>query len=141
MASYTNGFTPVSAAGDLMFLLMLFMFCFFIGFAAMFFYLIKRMDDQVKVLSDEHAQIKVLLRAMESRIDKITRLENLNAVFKNQMEADGLMPAGMAEQNAAGHDPLLHLSFEQPHNPEMNMGQKLDLTPVAKSWDMGLDSK
>jgi len=120
-----------------MFLLMLFMFCFFLGFVAMFCYLIKHLNEQARTLSDEHAQIRVLMRAMESRLDKITHLERLNAAFQSQMEADGLTPPGMeAKDGAPGHDPLLHLNFDQPHNPEMNMGQKLDLTPPAKNWDM-----
>lgn len=120
-----------------MFALMLFMFFFFLGFVAMFMFLLKRINDHFKSMSDEHAQLRVLMRAMESRLDKITHLEQLNAAFKSQMEADGLVPPEMrAPDTSAGHDPLLHLSFEQPHDPEMNMGQKLDLTPPVKNWDL-----
>lgn len=120
-----------------MFKLMLFMFCFFMGSIAMFIYVLRRMAEQTRTLSDEHAQLRVLMRAMESRLDKITHLEVINANYQRQMEADGLIPAGMEKTDtSAGHDPLLHLSFEQPHHPEINMGQKLDFTPSDKSWDL-----
>lgn len=120
-----------------MFKLMLFMFCFFIGSIAMFIYVLRRMAEHARVLSDEHAQLRVLMRAMESRLDKITHLETINANYQRQMEADGLTPATMEMHDvSAGHDPLLHLSFEQSHNPEINMGQKLAITPPDKSWDL-----
>lgn len=120
-----------------MFKLMLFMFCFFIGSIAMFIYVLKRMAEHARTLSDEHAQLRVLMRAMESRLDKITHLETINANYQRQMEADGLTPAGMETHDiSAGHDPLLHLSFEQPHNPEINMGQKLVIAQPDKSWDL-----
>lgn len=120
-----------------MFALMLFMFFFFLGFVAMFFYLLKRMDEQARTLGDEHAQLRVLLRAMESRIEKIAHMERLTAMYEQKLEADGLgQPMPEDGQDVAAHDPLLHLSFEEPHNPEENMGRKLNLTPPQKNWDL-----
>lgn len=113
-----------------MFALMLFLFFFFLGCMAMFFYLLRRLDEQTRTFSDEHAQLRVLLRALESRLDKIVQIEKINSLFQGQMEGDN------AQDEDAGHDPLLHLSFEQPQ--EMNMGQKLDLKPAAKNWDLEL---
>lgn len=114
-----------------MFALMLFMFFFFLGFVAMFFYTLKRLDEQTRSLSDEHAQLRVLLRALESRLDKMVQIEKINSLFQGQMEAGSAMP-----ENSSGHDPLLHLSFEHPQ--DINMGQKLDLKPAAKNWDLEL---
>lgn len=124
-----------------MFLLMIFMFCFFIGFVAMFFYVLHRMDEQIRGLNDEHAQLRVLLRAMESRLEKMAHAERSNALFQGQIESSEI---GMAEQPqndlTASTDPLLHLSFEAPASPVANVGRKLDITPKSKIWDLELST-
>lgn len=121
-----------------MFLLMLFMFCFFLGSIAMFFYLLKRLDNQTRILADEHAQMRVLLRAMESRLEKISQMERLNALMRGDLDPNTVLPgeSGDADETA-GHDPLLHLSFEKFQSPEgqVNPGLSLDIEP--KNWDMG----
>lgn len=119
-----------------MFLLMLFMFCFFLGFIAMFIYLLGKMESQTKALADEHAQIRVLLRAIESRLEKLSQMEKLNALMRGETEA-GQTGTGGSGDEAAGRDPLLHLSFDKPQIPggHVDPGLSLDLDPV--SWDLG----
>lgn len=120
-----------------MFLLMLFMFCFFIGFVAMFAYLLKRMDGQARSLADEHAQLRVLLRAIESRLEKIAQLEKLNSLRLGQIDPDDLIHSGNEETDgAAGHDPLLHLSFEKPQKLEGQVDPGLSLEIEPGPWDM-----
>lgn len=118
-----------------MFMLMLFMFFFFLGSIAMFMYLLKKLDTLGRALSDEHAQMRVLLRAMESRLDKIAQTEKINALFNANMDTDAGLPGeNTGQDEPAGHDPLLHLSFEKPQNLDgsVDPGLSLDLEPG--SW-------
>lgn len=122
-----------------MFLLMLFMFFFFLGFVAMFMYLLRRLDNQTKTLADEHAQLRVLLRAMESRLDKLGQMERISSAYQSQLR-DGEMAAAQKDtSDAAGRDPLLHLSFEKPRGIEgdVDPGLSLDLEPGG--WDLSTD--
>lgn len=100
-----------------MFSLMLFMFLFFIGFLAAYYYLLKKIDDNSRQLSEECAQIRVLVRAAESRLDRLTK-ENETC------------PESAAQEETApcGRDPLLHLSFEEPPKPDMEL--RLDEPPA-----------
>ena len=124
-----------------MFVLMLFMFFFFVGFAAMFYYLLRRLDLQARFLSDEHAQMRVLLRALESRMDKMSTQPGGRPAFAEQpsprdefgVSVEDLDPRG----GMAGHDSLLHLSFEEPQNPELALRDpalelKLDEPPARR---------
>lgn len=125
-----------------MFALMLFMFLFFLGFLVMFIYLLGKLNRQSKALSDEHAQLRVLLRAMESRLDKMAQMERLNAVLQGKLDSDAILPGESAnEDDSAGHDPLLHLSFEKPRNiaGDVDPGLSLDLEPG--SWNLGVPQK
>lgn len=101
-----------------MFSLLIFMFCFFLGFIAMFLYSLKKRESYFKSLNDEHAQLRVLLRAMESRLDHMEKYLGLCAGLGNtHFQADKEMPAEKASaemKGTGGHDPLLHLSFEEP---------------------------
>lgn len=114
-----------------MFMLMLFMFCFFLGFLAMFIYLLGRLDRQARIMSDEHAQLRVLLRAMESRLEKMAQREKINAMLQGQTEAEAALPGERIDGDIAGHDPLLHLSFDRPRTLDGNLdpGLTLDLDP------------
>lgn len=97
-----------------MFNLMIFMFCFFLGIAAMFFYLSRKLDNMARALIDEHAQSRVLLRAMESRLDSLA--------------APAEKPARARREEGPATDPLLHLSFDEPAEPEKSLGREtLDL--------------
>lgn len=83
-----------------MFSLMLFMFFFFLGLLAVLWLMQRRNDQQFRALNEDNAQLRVLLRALESRLDS------------RGAEASG------KEENTAQEDPLLHLSFDrQPEAP------------------------
>lgn len=110
-----------------MFELMAFMFFFFLGIICLFWALFKKMDTQTRTLADEHAQMRVLLRAMESRLDKITQFEKINAMFQGNMGAEAALPGENAAETDAAHDPLLHLSFDQPHPAKNTINPGLDL--------------
>lgn len=102
-----------------MFSLMLFMFLFLLAFLAMYYYLLKKIDNNYRQLSEEHAQLRVLLRALESRMDKLP----------GQDEASGEFPKPVAEEDPAARDPLLHLSFEAASQPgkEFYQNNKVEL--------------
>lgn len=113
-----------------MFFAMLFMFCFFIGSMAMFLYLLWRLDGIAHILSDEHAQMRVLLRAMESRLDKISHVEKISAILQGQTE-------DAQEANAkSAHDSLLHLSFEKPQDIKAPVDPGLDLNMDEQGWEL-----
>lgn len=106
-----------------MFPLLLFMFCFFLGSIAMFFYSLKKRENQFRSLNDEHAQLRVLLRAMESRLDNIEKYLGNNP----ELESSASCPEGVEsgqevaeemERKKQEHDPLLRLSFEAPDKME-----------------------
>lgn len=88
-----------------MYSLMIFMFLFFLGFLAAYYYLLKKMDAGFRQLSEECAQIRVLVRAAESRLDGLT------------VDAEPATP----EKDPSARDPLLHLSFEEAPRPEMEL--------------------
>lgn len=123
-------------AGVLMFMLMLFMFCFFLGFMAMYFYLLKKLDAQSRAMNEEHAQMRVLLRAMESRLDKIAQTQRVSAMLQGNLDPGAVLPGEGGEEDADS-DSLLHLSFEKPQNLDgaVNPGLSLDLEPAP--WQIG----
>lgn len=98
-----------------MFSLLVFMFCFFIGSLVMFFYSLKKRESQFKSLSEENAQLRVLLRAMESRLDNMEKYMALCAGFKKPSLSDESEPCPPESQENSTPDPLLHLSFEDPN--------------------------
>ncbi len=85
-----------------MFSIMLFIFLCFLGMLAVLFYMLRSQERLCRILRDEHAQMRVLLRATESRLDA------LSGVAGPALRPTGVVPA---------HDPLLHLSFEDPLQP------------------------
>lgn len=96
--------------------LMIFMFCFFLGFAALFLHLARKMDAMTRQLSDEHAQLRVLMRAMESRLEHLEIIEaDANMAMPDTTQADEGAPQ-KPETEAANNDPLLHLSFDAPRS-------------------------
>lgn len=100
--------------------LMGFMFFFLLSFIAMFFFFIKKQENFFRELSDEHAQLRVLLRAMECRLDHLCGEKRSAALAEQECETD-------AAGNAPGHDPLLHLSFEEPQTIDAEFDPALDL--------------
>lgn len=125
-----------------MFSIMLFIFLCFFGILAVLVYMLRTQERLVQQLRDEHAQVRVLLRAVESRLDYLdgtrpadagadarlqtdqpgtqaTPAEMFGAAnplenFPGQTRAARLTPVhdGRAADMAA--DPLLHLSFDPP---------------------------
>lgn len=80
-----------------MFSIMLFIFLCFSGILAVLFHMLRSQERLCRALRDEHAQLRVLLRAVESRLDRL----------------DG-SAAARPTPPAAADDPLLRLSFEAP---------------------------
>lgn len=117
-----------------MYALMIFMFCFFLGSLAMFIYSSQKRENLGRALSDEHAQLRVLLRAMESRLDNMEKLLAIQTMPKDAANSAGTADHGSfvavehsQNQEPAGHDPLLHLSFEDPARKDKHMDGGLDL--------------
>ncbi len=91
--------THSDVARPAMFSIMLFIFLCFSGMLAVLYHLLRSQERLCRALRDEHAQLRVLLRAVESRLD---RLDGSTA------------PRPTPTQAAPADDPLLHLSFEAP---------------------------
>lgn len=96
-----------------MFTVMVFLFFFFLGVLLLFWYYNHRLARQFQELSEEHAQLRVLLRALESRIEGVAALEKVRPTGAEQPRPQVDTPSG--------HDPLLHLSFDK--NP---LGESLN---------------
>lgn len=97
-----------------MFSAMLFMFFCFFGILAMFFYVLWRLEQIAKSLKEENTQLRVLLRALESRMDYLAQI---------CLAEKGQIPDSSdtrARADMAGIDPLLHLSFDEPWRPVGN---------------------
>lgn len=110
-----------------MFSALLFMFFCFFGILAALFYLLKRQEEAQQLLRDEHAQLRVLLRALESRLEYLAAV-TLDPEQARRTEAH--LPKETTPGNAVPHphlngapacasdaDPLLRLSFEEPKTP------------------------
>ena len=90
-----------------MFQIMIFLFFFFIGVLGVIWYHNRILLRQLNDLSDEHAQLRVLLRALESRLDGILALEKINS------EKDSGKIDNKERDVPSAQDPLLHLSFDK----------------------------
>lgn len=93
-----------------MFSIMLFIFLCFFGILAVLYHMLRSQEKLCKSLHEEHAQMRVLLRSLESRLDAIDAVETAAAPAGNRSAAR-LAPRS-APQPA--EDPLLHLSFDEP---------------------------
>lgn len=96
-----------------MFSLMIFMLFFFFGLIAMLWYMFRASERQFQGLKEEIAQVRVLVRALESRVAN-NGVEEKSAAQKQNPDVDG-----------SRADPLLHLSFEGqaklPSGPELDL--------------------
>ena len=112
-----------------MFSALLFIFFCFFGILAALFYMLKRQEQAWQLLRDEHAQLRVLLRALESRLEYLATV-TLDPEQARRAEARAAAPTGENAPSAAprdenpagpigasGTDPLLRLSFEEPEAP------------------------
>ena len=111
-----------------MFSALLFIFFCFFGILAALFYLLKRQEQAWQLLRDEHAQLRVLVRALESRLEYLAavcldpeqarRAEAPGASETgNGKPAPGSAPRENSPAGTSGTDPLLRLSFEEPEAP------------------------
>lgn len=107
-----------------MFQIMLFIFFCFFGILAMFFYIQWRQEQIARTLKEENTQLRVLLRALESRLDYLAQIclsEN-----GNNREIAGNDPKTRGD--LASTDPLLHLSFDEPgESPSSSRNSGLDI--------------
>lgn len=79
--------------------IMFFIFLSFVGTAAMLFYAMRCQERQCRQLRDDNAELRVLIRALESRLDA-PRIPS--------------GPAASAQEPDPARDPLLHLNFDSP---------------------------
>lgn len=109
-----------------MFSALLFIFFCFFGILAALFYLLKRQEQAWQLLRDEHAQLRVLVRSLESRLEYLAAV-CLDPEQARRAEARAAQEAGDEKRGgpsapdrpagASGTDPLLRLSFEEPESP------------------------
>ena len=95
-----------------MFSIMLFIFLCFFGILAVLYHMLRSQEKLCKSLHEEHAQMRVMLRSLESRLD------DLDVAAPAAAAGDGATrlaprPASHAAAQPA-EDPLLHLSFGDP---------------------------
>lgn len=102
-----------------MFSLMLFIFLCFLGMLAVQFYMLRSQERLNRALREEHAQVRVLLRAVEARLDALG------------CPAAPKVAETVVQATPASQDPLLHLSFDAPAAPQA--------APRAPAVDPGLD--
>ena len=93
-----------------MFSLMLFIFLCFLGMLAVQFYMLRSQERLNRALRDEHAQMRVLLRAMEARLDAL----GCTAVSASLGCPAPKLAETAVQATPAAQDPLLHLSFDAP---------------------------
>ncbi|MBD5608393.1 MAG: hypothetical protein HDQ93_06030 [Desulfovibrio sp.] len=104
-----------------MFELMIFMILFFVGMVAVIWYLIVKIESATRQASEERAQLRVLLRAMESRMETISIAKSASETGENSTSAS-------LETPRPSYDPLLRLNFDEPPTPEEDFArQKLEL--------------
>ena len=110
-----------------MFSALLFIFFCFFGILAALFYLHKRQEQAWQLLRDEHAQLRVLTRALESRLEYLAtvcldpeqarRTGDGSAQEGEARQAGAYPPLDETPAGPSGTDPLLRLSFEEPETP------------------------
>ena len=87
--------------------LMIFIFLCFLGMQGMLFFMLRNQEKMCQTLREEHAQTRLLLRALESRLENTMRGTVPPVGLDSPQEAE----------NIPQHDPLLHLSFDEPAAP------------------------
>lgn len=112
-----------------MFSIMLFIFLCFFGILAVLYHMLRSQEKLCRALHEEHAQMRVLLRSLESRLDALDVTEPADAEFSHKGAARlAPRPAPQPAQ-----DPLLHLSFDEP-------AQSVSVTPdVDPALDLHFD--
>ena len=95
-----------------MFSIMLFIFLCFFGILAVLYHMLRSQEKLCKSLHEEHAQMRVMLRSLESRLDDLD-VAAPAAAAGNGATRLAPRPASHAAAQPA-QDPLLHLSFGDP---------------------------
>lgn len=80
--------------------IMIFMFLCFSGLVVMFYYILRNQEKFYESMRDEHAQMRVMLRVMESRLAELNG-ETPDAPIQRQDDVSG--------------DPLINLSLNDDH--------------------------
>lgn len=96
-----------------MFSIMLFIFLCFFGILAVLYHMLRSQEKLCKTLHEEHAQMRMLLRSLESRLDALDVAAPAAAANGNGATRLAPRPASHAASQPA-EDPLLHLSFDDP---------------------------
>ena len=96
-----------------MFSIMLFIFLCFFGILAVLYHMLRSQEKLCKSLHEEHAQMRVMLRSLESRLDAMDVAAPAAAATGNSATRIAPRPASHAAPQPA-EDPLLHLSFGDP---------------------------
>ncbi|MBO4301214.1 MAG: hypothetical protein J5861_06385 [Desulfovibrio sp.] len=116
-----------------MFSYMLFLFFGFLGILAMLWHIFRSQDRAFRLLQEEHARIRVLLRALESRLDAVELPETASTstadevdttVSKASRSATRLVPRPSSNPS---EDDLLRLSFDPPATEKPAVDPALDL--------------
>ena len=89
-----------------MFSIMLFIFLCFFGILAVLVYMLRSQERLVRQLHEEHAQLRLLLRAVESRMDYL----------------DGGQPAAAPSNTDSPEQQHIHMNSEPLAEAEMDMG-------------------
>ena len=95
-----------------MFSIMLFIFLCFFGILAVLYHMLRSQEKLCQSLHEEHAQMRVMLRSLESRLDDLD-VAAPAAAAGNGATRLAPRPASHAAAQPA-EDPLLHLSFGDP---------------------------
>ncbi|WP_297669851.1 hypothetical protein [uncultured Desulfovibrio sp.] len=95
-----------------MFPFMLFMFFCFLGVLVMLYHMLRTQEKSFRLLQEEHAQMRVLLRAMESRLDVLDEDAEAAGVRDGAAKAATRLAPRPAARPA--DDDLLRLSFDAP---------------------------
>lgn len=92
-----------------MFSIMLFIFLCFFGILAVLYHMLRSQEKLCKSLHEEHAQMRMMLRSLESRLDAMDVAASAAAGSGNGATRLAPRPAPQPAE-----DPLLHLSFGDP---------------------------
>ncbi|MCL1985022.1 MAG: hypothetical protein FWG59_01045 [Betaproteobacteria bacterium] len=89
---------------------MVFAFLCFAGIFVMFFYLMRGLEKFQELTRDEHAQLRVQIRALEARLDILTGAASPQASSRVSLSDDPRAPLVLAPKDpldAISDDPLI----------------------------------
>lgn len=93
-----------------MFSIMLFIFLCFFGILAVLYHMLRSQEKLCRSLHEEHVQMRVLLRSLESRLDAL----DVAAQANTAIPAKGAAHLSPHPAPQPAEDPLLHLNFDEP---------------------------